>query len=123
MNRSSALKAPAGLQARMLLTIFLLGVVYVALMAALFAAGASGITIAVVAGGLFVFQLTAAEKLGLRAMGAEEVGAARGARAARDGRAALRPGRPAEAEDRDHAHLDAQRVRDGPLEEARDGRA
>ncbi len=74
MNRSSALKAPAGLQARMLLTIFLLGVVYVALMAALFAAGASGVLIVLVAGGLFVFQLLAAEKLGLRAMGAEEVG-------------------------------------------------
>jgi heat shock protein HtpX len=73
MNRSSALKAPAGLQARMLLTIFLLGVVYVVLMAALFASGASGITIALVAGGLFVFQLVAAEKIGLRAMGAEEV--------------------------------------------------
>ena len=75
MNRSSALKAPAGLQARMLLTIFLLGVVYVVLMAALFSAGASGITIAVIAGALFVFQLLAAEKLGLRAMGAEEVSA------------------------------------------------
>jgi heat shock protein HtpX len=73
MNRSSALKAPAGLQARMLLTIFLLGVVYVVLMAALFASGASGITIALVAGGMFVFQLVAAEKLGLRAMGAEIV--------------------------------------------------
>ncbi|HEX8207927.1 MAG TPA: zinc metalloprotease HtpX [Solirubrobacteraceae bacterium] len=73
MNRSSAMKAPAGLQARMLLTIFLLGVVYVALMAALFASGASGITIGLVAAGLFVFQLVAAEKIGLRAMGAEEV--------------------------------------------------
>src|ERR671917_2196489 len=73
MNRSSALKAPAGLQARMLVTIFLLGVVYVVLMAALFTAGASGITIAFIAAGLFVFQLLAAEKLGLRAMGAEEV--------------------------------------------------
>ncbi|HEV2814288.1 MAG TPA: zinc metalloprotease HtpX [Solirubrobacteraceae bacterium] len=73
MNRSSALKAPAGLQARMLLTIFLLGAVYVVLIAALFASGASGVLIAVVAGGLFVFQLLAAEKLGLRAMGAEEV--------------------------------------------------
>ncbi|HEX2084527.1 MAG TPA: zinc metalloprotease HtpX [Solirubrobacteraceae bacterium] len=72
-RQTSALKAPAGLQARMLLTIFLLGAVYVVLMAALFAAGASGITIAVVAAGLFVFQLVAAEKLGLRAMGAEEV--------------------------------------------------
>jgi heat shock protein HtpX len=73
MNRSAALKAPAGLQARMLLTIFLLGVVYLALIAALFASGASGVVIALVAGGLFVFQLVAAEKLGLRAMGAEEV--------------------------------------------------
>jgi heat shock protein HtpX len=73
MNRSSALKAPAGLQARMLLTIFLLGVVYVVLLAALFASGASGITIALVAGGLFVFQVVAADKIGLRAMGAEEV--------------------------------------------------
>jgi heat shock protein HtpX len=73
MNRSSALKAPPGLQARMLLTIFLLGAVYVVLVAALFASGASGVLIAVVAGGLFVFQLVASEKLGLRAMGAEEV--------------------------------------------------
>jgi len=73
MNRSSALKAPAGLQARMLLTLFLLGVVYVVLMAALFASGASGVTIAVVAAGLFVFQVVAADKIGLRAMGAEEV--------------------------------------------------
>ena len=73
MNRSSALKAPTGLQARMLLTIFLLGVVYVVLMAALFASGANGITIALLAGGLFVFQVVAADKIGLRAMGAEEV--------------------------------------------------
>src|ERR671917_1908371 len=73
MNRSSALKAPAGLQARMLVTIFLLGVVYVVLVAALFASGASGVTIALVAAGLFVFQIVAADKIGLRAMGAEEV--------------------------------------------------
>jgi heat shock protein HtpX len=73
MNRSSALKAPAGLQARMLLTLFLLGVVYVVLIAALFASGASGVTIALIAAGLFVFQVVAADKIGLRAMGAEEV--------------------------------------------------
>ena len=70
---TSPLKADAGLQARMLLTIFLLGAVYVVLMAALFSAGASGVTIAVVAGGLFLFQLFAADKIGLRAMGAQEV--------------------------------------------------
>ena len=70
---TTPLKAPAGLQARMLLTIFLLGAVYVVLMAALFAAGASGITIGVVAAGLFLFQLFAADKIGLRAMGVHEV--------------------------------------------------
>jgi heat shock protein HtpX len=73
MNRSSALKADAGLQVRMLFTIFLLGVVYVALVAALAAAGASGVMIGLVAGGLFLFQFLAADKLGMRAMGAEEV--------------------------------------------------
>jgi heat shock protein HtpX len=70
---TSPLKAPAGLQARMLLTIFLLGAVYVVLVTALFYAGASGVTIAVVAAGLFFFQLFAADKIGLRAMGAHEV--------------------------------------------------
>jgi heat shock protein HtpX len=70
---SSPIKAPAGLQARMILTIFLLGAVYVVLIGALFSAGASGITIAVVAAGLFLFQLFAADKIGLRAMGVHEV--------------------------------------------------
>ncbi len=70
---TSPLKAPAGLQARMLLTIVLLGAVYVVLMGALFSAGASGITIGLVAAGLFFFQLFAAEKIGLRAMGVHEV--------------------------------------------------
>ncbi len=70
---TSPLKADGGLQARMLLTILLLGAVYVVLMAALFSAGANGITIAVVAAGLFIFQLFASDKIGLRAMGAQEV--------------------------------------------------
>jgi heat shock protein HtpX len=62
-----------GLQVRMLITVFLLGAVYVVLMAALFASGASGITIAVIAGGMFAFQLFASDKLALRAMGAQQV--------------------------------------------------
>jgi len=70
---TTPLKADAGLQARMLFTIFLLGAVYVVLVGALFSAGASGVTIAVVAGALFLFQLFAADKIGLRAMGAQEV--------------------------------------------------
>src|SRR5438128_6097217 len=70
---SRQLRADPGLQSRMVLTIFLLGAVYVVLVGALFASGASGITIAVIAGGLFIFQLFASEKLGLAAMGAHEV--------------------------------------------------
>jgi heat shock protein HtpX len=57
----------------MTVVMFLLGAVYVVLVAALFAAGASGITIAVIAGGLFLFQLFASDKLALHAMGARVV--------------------------------------------------
>ena len=62
-----------GLQARMLVTIFLLGLLYAALVAALFASGASGLMILLIAGGLFVLQVTTSDKLALRAMGAREV--------------------------------------------------
>ena len=62
-----------GLQARMLLTMFLLGLVYAVLVGVLVAAGARGLTLAIVAGGLFVFQLVASDKLALRAAGAREV--------------------------------------------------
>ncbi len=57
----------------MLLTMFLLGVLYVAFMGALFASGASGIMIAVMAGGLFAVQFFGSEALAMRAMGAKEV--------------------------------------------------
>jgi heat shock protein HtpX len=62
-----------GLQVRMLTTMLLLGLVYVVFMGVLFAAGASGITIFVVAAGLLAFQFFASDKLALRAMGAHEV--------------------------------------------------
>jgi heat shock protein HtpX len=62
-----------GLQARMLVTMFLLGAVYVVFMAALLAAGAGAITIVVFAGAMFLFQIFASDKLALRAMGAHEV--------------------------------------------------
>jgi heat shock protein HtpX len=58
---------------RMVTTMFLLGAVYAVLVGALFASGASGITIAVIAGALFLFQLFASDKLALRAVGAREV--------------------------------------------------
>ena len=62
-----------GLQFRMLLTLFLLGLLYVAFVGALFAAGASAIFILVIAGGLSLAQLFLSDKLGLAAMGAKEV--------------------------------------------------
>jgi heat shock protein HtpX len=62
-----------GLQARMLLTVVLLGLVYAVLLGALFASGASGVTIALIGGGMFLFQAFASEKLAMRAMGAREV--------------------------------------------------
>jgi heat shock protein HtpX len=62
-----------GLQVRMLLTMALLGLVYVVFVGVLFAAGASGVLILVVCGGLLAFQFFASDKLALRAMGAQEV--------------------------------------------------
>src|SRR3954464_2001240 len=63
----------SGLQARMLLTLFLLGLLYVALVGVLFASGASGVLIAVIAGGLLIGQFFLSDKLGLAAMGAKQV--------------------------------------------------
>src|SRR5215210_2926056 len=62
-----------GLQVRMLVTLLLLGLVYVVFVGVLFAAGASGVTILLVCGGLLAFQFFASDKLALRAMGANEV--------------------------------------------------
>jgi heat shock protein HtpX len=62
-----------GLQARMLVTMFLLGAVYVVLIAVLLAAGARGLTLAFVGGALFLVQVFASDKIALRAMGAREV--------------------------------------------------
>ncbi|MEA2437480.1 MAG: heat shock protein HtpX [Thermoleophilaceae bacterium] len=57
----------------MLLTLFLLGLLYVALVGVLFASGASGVTIVVIAGALLIGQFFLSDKLGLAAMGAKEV--------------------------------------------------
>ena len=64
-----------GLQTRILLTIFLLGLVYVVLIAVLIAAGVGAITVAVIAGGLFLVQYFTSDKLALASMGAHEVNA------------------------------------------------
>src|SRR3954463_16184917 len=73
MARNTSFGRDSGLQARMLLTMFLLGAVYVVLIGALFAAGASGVTILLIAAVLFAVQYFSSEKLALRAAGAREV--------------------------------------------------
>src|SRR5256885_928356 len=62
-----------GLQARMLLTMFLLGLVYVAFIVVLLAAGAGAVTMVVVIGALTLAQLFLSDKIGLAAMGAKAV--------------------------------------------------
>src|SRR5258707_13333370 len=62
-----------GLQARMLMTLFLLGLVYAVLIGVLFAAGAGAVTIAVIAGALFLIQFFTSDKIALASMGAHEV--------------------------------------------------
>jgi heat shock protein HtpX len=73
MARPSTFGRDTGLQVRMVTTLFLLGAVYALLIGVLFAAGASGITILVVAVGLLGLQFFTSDKLALRAMGAHEV--------------------------------------------------
>lgn len=57
----------------MLLTMFLLGALYVVFMGVLFAAGAGAITIALVAGGMLALQYFASDKIALASMGARPV--------------------------------------------------
>jgi heat shock protein HtpX len=57
----------------MLLTLFLLGLVYAVLIAVLIAAGAGAITVAVIAGALFLVQYFTSDKIALASMGAREV--------------------------------------------------
>ncbi|MBI5106630.1 MAG: zinc metalloprotease HtpX [Solirubrobacterales bacterium] len=73
MARPSSFGRDTGLQARMLVTMLLLGLVYVVFVGVLFAAGASGVVILLAAGGLLAFQFFASDKLALSAMGAREV--------------------------------------------------
>jgi len=73
MARPTSFGRDRGLQARMAFTMFMLGLVYVALIAALFAAGAGAVTIALVAGGLLLLQLFTSDRIALAAMGAHVV--------------------------------------------------
>jgi heat shock protein HtpX len=73
--RRTSFGRDTGLQARMLLTIFLLGLVYVVFVGVLFAAGAGAGIIVVVAVVLLLLQLFASDKIALATMGVKEVSA------------------------------------------------
>jgi heat shock protein HtpX len=73
MARKNVFGRDRGLQARMTLTLFLLGLVYAVLVGVLVAAGLGAVTIAVIAGALFLVQFFTADKVALLSMGAREV--------------------------------------------------
>jgi heat shock protein HtpX len=73
MPRPTSFGKDTGLQFRMALTLFLLGLVYVVFVVALLGSGVNGVTVAIIAGGLAAVQLFASDKLALAAMGARVV--------------------------------------------------
>jgi heat shock protein HtpX len=73
MAPSRSFGRDTGLQTRMLLTLFLLGLVYAVLIAVLIASGAGAITIAVIAAALFLVQYFTSDKIALYSMGARVV--------------------------------------------------
>ena len=72
-TRRTSFGRDTGLQARMLLTIFLLGLLYVVFVGVLFAVGAGAVTIAIFAGAMLLLQLFTADKLAMATMGVKEV--------------------------------------------------
>ncbi|HEV7771994.1 MAG TPA: zinc metalloprotease HtpX [Conexibacter sp.] len=71
MARPTSFGRDTGLQLRMTLTLFLLGLVYAVLVGVVFASGYSWLVFIV--GGMFLIQIFASDKLALHAMGAREV--------------------------------------------------
>jgi heat shock protein HtpX len=74
-SKRSAFGRDGGLQARMVFTMFMLGLLYAALVGALLATSTSIVLILVIAGGLFGFQLLGSDKIALATLGAHEVSA------------------------------------------------
>ena len=70
---SSKFGKDTGLQARMVMTMFLLGLVYVVFVGVLFAAGAAAGTIVIVALVLLLFQFFGSDKIAMATMGVKEV--------------------------------------------------
>jgi heat shock protein HtpX len=73
MPRPTSFGKDTGLQVRMTLVLFLLGLLYVGFVVALLGSGVNGATVAIIAGGLALVQLFASDKLALAAMGARTV--------------------------------------------------
>src|SRR5437660_1040278 len=73
MPRNRSFGRDSGLQARMVLTLFLLGLVYAVLVAVLIASGVGAVTVAIIAGALFLVQYFTSDRIALASMGAHEV--------------------------------------------------
>ncbi|HSO98198.1 MAG TPA: zinc metalloprotease HtpX [Solirubrobacteraceae bacterium] len=73
MPRNRSFGRDTGLQTRMMLTLFLLGLVYAVLVAVLIASGVGAVTVAIIAGALFLVQYFTSDKIALASMGAHEV--------------------------------------------------
>src|SRR5260370_8685556 len=72
-TRGTSFGKDTGLQARMLLTLFLLGLLYVVFIGVLFAAGAGAGVIVAVALVLLLLQLFASDKIAMATPGVKEV--------------------------------------------------
>src|SRR5437660_146879 len=72
-TRRTSFGKDTGLQARMLLTLFLLGLLYVVFIGVLFAAGAGAGVIVAVALVLLLLQLFASDKIAMASLGVKEV--------------------------------------------------
>jgi heat shock protein HtpX len=73
MARPTSFGRDRGLQARMVTTLFLLGLVYAVLIGVLIASGIGAVSIAVIAAVLFVVQYFTSDKIALYSMGARVV--------------------------------------------------
>jgi heat shock protein HtpX len=73
MPRPTSFGKDTGLQVRMTVTLFLLGLVYVVLVVTMLAVGVNGLLVVLIAGGLAAANLFASDKLALSAMGARVV--------------------------------------------------
>src|SRR5271165_3871770 len=72
-KRRSSFGKDTGLQARMVMTMFLLGLLYVVFIGVLFAAGAATGLIVIVAVGLLLVQLFGSDKIAMATLGVKEV--------------------------------------------------